>query len=204
MAAAVIAVVGGVGVGVSVLGDRLTSTTVTVMGQAEDRGSGPPVPLTAVGAPVLIASQRNYTLDTLAQVPAAVPDMAVQPNQGGNPSPTSQSVTKANEYGMPSSVREAAPDGLARLLPAPALAQCLEAIRATFPGTVLSVDYARFDRQPALVLLIQQAGGRTAVAVGPDCWRIRHRPAGLRTGTVSHLPNGIAGCGAGDNWRGRW
>jgi hypothetical protein len=38
-----------------------------------------------------------------------------------------------------------------------------------FPGVVTSVDYAQFAGQPALVVLVQQTGGRTAVAVGPDC-----------------------------------
>lgn len=64
------------------------------------------------------------------------------------------------------------PQELTRLLATPALDDCLTAIRASYPGAVTIVDYARFEGTPALLVAITEATGGTRVVVaGPECGR---------------------------------
>jgi hypothetical protein len=49
------------------------------------------------------------------------------------------------------------------------LAACLTAVRAAHPGTVTVLDYARFQSQPALIIVIRQGSGGLVVAVGENC-----------------------------------
>jgi hypothetical protein len=49
------------------------------------------------------------------------------------------------------------------------LLACLSAVTAEHPGTATIVDFARYRGDPALVMLLQHAGGSTVVVVGPSC-----------------------------------
>jgi hypothetical protein len=60
-------------------------------------------------------------------------------------------------------------DALGRLTAADRLDQCLASVAAIHPGTVTAVDFARFQGEPAAVLLIQHSNSSTVVAVGVDC-----------------------------------
>ncbi|GAA1636083.1 hypothetical protein [Catellatospora bangladeshensis] len=63
-----------------------------------------------------------------------------------------------------------APAGLARLTASPdALARCLDAVRTAVPGTVTSVDFARFEGRPAVVMMVDTASGRLWFVAGPGC-----------------------------------
>ena len=62
-----------------------------------------------------------------------------------------------------------APDGLARLTTPAGLAECLRAVARSYPGVAVVLDYARFDGQPALMIVIQQVGSSKIIVVGPNC-----------------------------------
>jgi hypothetical protein len=171
IAAGVVAVVGGLGASINFLttfGTAETTVADSAGGAAPDGSEAlaPETPLSA--GPAVFASQRDYTISTLGTVQYARTDESAQAAQSAHDgSPTT--VTK--DSGRPLSMADRTPDGLARLLDPIALAECLNAIRANFPGVVTTVDYARFAGKPAMVVLVQQGSGRTAVAVGPDCGR---------------------------------
>jgi hypothetical protein len=80
----------------------------------------------------------------------------------GNASDTSKSVRP-----------EAVPAELRRLQDPVARAACLNAVVGEYGGQVALVDYARFQGQPALVVIVDGtrigAGKRLVIAVGPDC-----------------------------------
>jgi hypothetical protein len=61
----------------------------------------------------------------------------------------------------------AVPEDLRRLSSADALTACLTAVRASVGGTVTSVDFARYDTAPALIITLTPSG--TVIAVGSDC-----------------------------------
>ncbi len=72
----------------------------------------------------------------------------------------------------PSTMRKyaKAPSGLERLTGSPeALARCLDAVRAAAPGAVTSVDFARFEGRPALVMMVDTATGGYWFVAGPGC-----------------------------------
>lgn len=49
------------------------------------------------------------------------------------------------------------------------LRACITAVGSVHPGSVVVVDYARFEGEPAVILLVQQENVSTVVAVGLDC-----------------------------------
>lgn len=59
--------------------------------------------------------------------------------------------------------------GLDRLAAPDALRQCLAAIVDQHGGVPTVVDYARFEGQPALVVVLEGGGSRRVVAVGAAC-----------------------------------
>jgi hypothetical protein len=65
------------------------------------------------------------------------------------------------------------PDPLRRLTEPGARAVCLNAVVARYGGTVRLLDYARYQGSPALIVLLDGAGGvvgrKWVVAVGPTC-----------------------------------
>jgi hypothetical protein len=69
----------------------------------------------------------------------------------------------------PNRVIEGAPGPLFRLTDPDALRGCLDTVLTSHPGTVTALDYAMYQGQPALVILVRQVSGSVVVAVGPDC-----------------------------------
>jgi len=59
------------------------------------------------------------------------------------------------------------PEKLGRLVDRSALTACLVQVSAAYGGVPTSVDYARYEGQPALIVQIPSA--HLVVAVGPDC-----------------------------------
>jgi hypothetical protein len=118
--------------------------------------------------PELLVSGTNYTPSTIAQMPAPAA-AAGAPERPRLSSP--ESITKDAAGGAPQNVRAEAPAPLARLLDPTALAECLDVIRVINPGVALTVDYARFNGEPALVVFVREASRSVAVVVGPDCGR---------------------------------
>jgi hypothetical protein len=79
---------------------------------------------------------------------------------------------RSNAEGTPPrSARLTVPPELARLNTAETRQDCLTAIVGQYGGRPLSVDYARFEGKPALMVVLADAGNRPArmVAAGPDC-----------------------------------
>jgi hypothetical protein len=112
-----------------------------------------------LAGPKVLASGTDYTLGTLARE-TAVPLTA----PGSEPSSTRTS--------SPELMTTAEEPELQRLAAMPALQDCLNEIeRENVGGTisVQSVDYARFDGLPAVVVRFTAANGRVAWASGPSC-----------------------------------
>lgn len=144
-AAAVAAIV----VGGLALGGELTGRT----GGATD-GTAPPRPSAATGlsgapAPAVFASGRDYTRQDVIQAAA----LGAQRHVDAGPVPQ-------------------VPEQLRRLRDPAALDGCLHAVIHVHGGTVSTLDYARFEGGPALVVVLRepdQAGTRRVVVAGPDC-----------------------------------
>jgi hypothetical protein len=110
---------------------------------------GPPTGGSWDGFSGLVASGTDYEFATLAR-------FADEPRTG---SPvTFTELRQLNGAG----------DGLDRLATVEGFGRCLNAVRAAHPGTVVAADFARYEGNPAVILLIEQ-GTSTVVAVGPDC-----------------------------------
>jgi hypothetical protein len=87
------------------------------------------------------------------------------------PGPTGLSSKKATAA-PPAFATDAAGDALARLRPREALLACLDAIAVENGGgaiTVQTVDYARFEGRPAVVVRFSADNGEWAWASGPEC-----------------------------------
>jgi hypothetical protein len=93
----------------------------------------------------IIESGANYTAATLGQIATVTAPMAAK---------------DSSAEGVKALPQLAAPKDLDA---------CLAAVRMVHPGIVRRVDFARFDGQPAIVLLIEAGTDRVAVAVGPRC-----------------------------------
>jgi hypothetical protein len=157
-AAAVVAIAGGA----LVVGQSAFDSSVPGM-TAEDAGGrenpeAQPAPTFAVpgvdsakDAPVLLVSGTDYQLGTLADL-AAVPMATTQTSRAAGEAPPD---TMAGPLGELSDQ-----DGLQ---------SCLNAIMATYPGTVTVVDFARFEGQPAVVVVLRDVQGSTVVAAGAEC-----------------------------------
>jgi len=156
-AAAVVAVV----FGITAIGSMDTqSGTTTSAPDAASAGSGsvgPFVPGDAAGTAPVIRSGRNYQPDTLDQ-------LSRSPYAASVPAPALNGSKSAN-------ADDTAPErnGLERLSAPTALTACLAAIAQSHPGTVMVVDYARFEGAPAVVVLVQEGSTRTVVVVGDGC-----------------------------------
>jgi hypothetical protein len=176
-AAAAAAVIGGVAVVQNLGGDVARDSPAGGMGShaESDQGAGvggdpaaPEAPPTLYeGGPVVFATGANYEFGSLSQFPSTVPRPAAAPSLGeGLASGDDKVVVPGDRVGPP------------RLNDKVSLRECLAAIAAEHPGRVLAVDYARFEGQAALIVLVEAptafASGRfgvpgTVVAVGPDC-----------------------------------
>ncbi|WP_433054153.1 hypothetical protein [Dactylosporangium sp. CS-033363] len=177
-AAAAVLVCGGVGVQVLRMGgsddsyDRPASApgiaggqggqpernTATAAGDAAGGGSA--------GTTAITSSGRDYDPATVGELTANVPKAQTRNdlNGEGGGSAKANSVPQA-----PSNV----PGPLARLAQPAARAACLAAITTEYGGQVALVDYAAFQGQAALVVVVDGSrtavGKRLVVVVGPDC-----------------------------------
>jgi hypothetical protein len=172
-AATLVLVLCGVAVSRGVLTGQPDSTSAGGLPNAPavDRGSNegaaPPAPGAApdaVSGPLVVATGLNYSRQDLSELTAKpaqgpLPDVALG-SAGGK---------DARQAEVPLTVRDAAPEPLARLTAPPALANCLTAIRAAYPGVPILIDYARYEGRPALIVSVRSNTSTTVVAVGPDC-----------------------------------
>lgn len=146
-AAAVAAVVVG---GLALSGELTGGTTGGVTdGTAQPRTSAPASGLSAPPAPAAVfASGRDYTRQNIVQAA-----LSAQRHMDAGPVPD-------------------VPEQLRRLRDPAALDGCLAALIHAHGGTVSTLDYARFEGGPALVVVLReadQAGTRRIVVAGPDC-----------------------------------
>jgi hypothetical protein len=163
------------GFGVSLVSDEAKKDTPT---SAADGGKGEAAPqlnsgpsptggsrTSAQGTASILASGRDYGPGTVGQVAQGSPPAAqVLPDgEGSRNADVSKSAKPA----------ESVPDPLRRLLDPVARAACLNAVVGEYGGQVALVDYARFEGQPALVVIVDGtrvgAGKRLVLVVGPDC-----------------------------------
>jgi hypothetical protein len=125
-------------------------------GAAPDAGTTvPPMAATPAAAGDLLAGAKlfnsgtDYRADTLAQ-------LADQPV----PFPAPTLSERADAFA----------DGDLSALSAPdRLHECLTAVGQVYPGAVVAADFARFEGQPAMILVIRRSDTSTVVAVGPEC-----------------------------------
>jgi hypothetical protein len=165
-AAAFVAIAGGL-----VFNSQLTTgTTSTAIAPAQgeaDRNGGAAPPAAALpspgfdsalgSGPTVLVSGTDYRLDTLR-------DMSRQPA----PAPTDKSRPSSSSAPLGAAAQEA-PSALARLTTPAGLDECLRAVIARYPGTAVLVDYARFDGEPALVIVVRQGVASMVIAVGSNC-----------------------------------
>jgi len=155
--------------GVAAVARNVLSQTDSLPSAAEDAGSvpdrssssgeaaAPSAPPAVTGeifstTPV-VASGTDYTRDSLSRLAYQAPPGATK--TFGPAAGQGQDLDAAAELS-----ELATPDGLDR---------CLNAVRLDHPGEVLVVDFARFEGDPALVIVLQDGDASTIVAVGPDC-----------------------------------
>ena len=165
-AATVVAVMGGIALNTDLIRTETNSPAM----EADDGRAGrdaPTVPAPAAsaltgadpnvasGGARVLASGTDYRLDTL-------PPLAAQA-----PPPGQMTGDKTAE--SPQFTAGEAPGGLARLTTPAGLAECLRAVAASHPGSAVLLDYARFEGQPALMIVVRQANSSTIIVVGPDC-----------------------------------
>ena len=99
----------------------------------------------------IIASGTDYTTDTL---PNLVHD-------GAASKPPGAMDVDMNRLTIEDPLTEVAtPNGLGR---------CLAALGSHYPGVVTLVDFARFEGEPAVVVVVQNGATTTVVALGPGC-----------------------------------
>jgi hypothetical protein len=175
-AAAAVLVCGGVGVQVLRLGgsddsyDSPASAPGIAGGQPERNtattAAGDAAGGSATDTSAITSSGRDYDPATVGELSANAPKAQTRNDLNG------EGGASAN-----SNVRPQAPaiasGPLARLAQPAARAACLAAITTEYGGQVALVDYAAFQGQAALVVVVDgartAAGKRLVVVVGPDC-----------------------------------
>jgi hypothetical protein len=168
-AAAAVLVVGvGIPVGLKVLGSTTTGST-----SANSAVAGQAQPQSGVAAPTLpgvsiTASGRDYTPSTLANAAATipVPAPAAAPSTPAGAGAAGQNEDKSAK---PPDALSSTNDTFGVLREPARLSACLAAITAVHPGQAVSVDYAAFDSQPAVIVVIVQPTGKLVVAAGLGC-----------------------------------
>jgi hypothetical protein len=187
------AVIGVLILGLPALGGLMTqmdgggTATNGAAENAEDRDSGqkaaPAAPPSGLDGAAVSFSGMDYTATSLKTLRrtlmATVPDLTYDSTKTV-PAPTSPSMPSyAVESEAPLAARGAGPvpTELARLLDPIALRACVTAVESGTPGRVATVDFARYEGRPALIVTVttapsttrNEASGVTAVVVGPAC-----------------------------------
>jgi hypothetical protein len=184
-AAAAVAVIGGLAVVQNLDGVVSTGEPATAFDSGAESGRGadaggavaptsaPQVPPAFPGGPVVLSTGTNYQLDTLASSSLRRLDLILAVPA---PRPSAQAPKSAEDPVAPALLGDAS--ALERLNNVATLQECLMAIAARHPGQALVVDYASFEGQPALVVLVaaptELSSGRpgvpgTVVVVGLSC-----------------------------------
>ncbi|WP_432833493.1 hypothetical protein [Dactylosporangium sp. CA-092794] len=173
-AAAAVVVCAGLGVQVLRQGGASDSQSTSAGPKAaaapsQNMEAGGPGAAAASDAPV-ISSGRDYapgTLGDLSRPLMAADGKSSSDLQQNGEAPPGTAAPRA----QPGSTGVTGP--LARLAQPAARAACLSAITREYGGQVVLADYAAFEGQPALVVLLDGtrvgAGKRLVVVVGPDC-----------------------------------
>ncbi|MFC5005342.1 hypothetical protein ACFPIJ_46870 [Dactylosporangium cerinum] len=170
--AAAVLICGGFGISLVVNGDNAKQDTVTSSADGGGKNEAAPqsAPTPASGGTrssmrsdaALVASGQDYGPGTVGQLAKASPPAAAMAGEGSGNADTSKSAKP-----------EDVPVELRRLRDPVARAACLNAVVGEYGGQVTLVDYARFEGQPALVVIVDGtrlgAGKRLVIAVGPDC-----------------------------------
>ncbi|SNY58747.1 hypothetical protein [Paractinoplanes atraurantiacus] len=128
-----------------------TAANSSAAGSAEQSRATPPT----------LSSGTDYTEATLAVAPSQPLSAASEPGE----------TFSAQKNGDRAATDTTLPE-LSRLMPPEALQECLDLIQqanAGGPIDVESVDYARFDGSPAVVVRFTAANGVWAWASGPAC-----------------------------------
>ncbi|MGC9667017.1 hypothetical protein ACNTMW_10745 [Planosporangium sp. 12N6] len=130
----------------------------------------PPDPASGETAVSVTASGTDYTPQTLATLGGPV-----TASHDGDP-PKSQAgpnVLQAPSESTPHQPPQEVPAALRPLTDPEIRAACLKALAAQYGGTATSLDYARYQGTPALVVLLDGTRGlvdhRRVVVVGPNC-----------------------------------
>jgi hypothetical protein len=164
-------VAGGIAAGVVALafvGPQILGSTVGRGFNATDSGAGlsAEAPAAAPGAPeesglIITTSGRNYLRETLGQR-ERINGLDISSTSGAPPN-LPDLAEKEPPVGMPAELR--------RLGAADARRECLDALIRRYGGRAVSVDYARLDSQPAVVVTLADANNQPTriVAAGPDC-----------------------------------
>ncbi|WP_433611989.1 hypothetical protein ACQP2P_45915 [Dactylosporangium sp. CA-139114] len=179
-AAAAVLVCGGVGVQVlresgATKSDRPASAVPNVAAGGPERGSatgaqgdaGPGSSgfLPFSGDSPIISSGRDYARGTVGGVAETVPKAQSHNNVQGDGG--------ASAFDNSAKAPAAVPSPLARLAEPAARAACITAITREYGGQVALVDYAAFEGQAALVVVVDGSrtavGRRLVIVVGPDC-----------------------------------
>ncbi|MFI5913894.1 hypothetical protein [Dactylosporangium sp. NPDC051541] len=168
-AAAALLVCGGVGVQVlrdgATKSDKPSSAMPNVDAGRPEQNAGTAAGDSAGGS----ASNSSIIFSGRDYAPGTVGDLTGKAPQAQSQSRNSLSGDTAAAAPGPTG----APSALARLTDPAARAACLSAITKEYGGQVALVDYAAFQGQPALVVVVDgsrtAAGKRLVVVVGPDC-----------------------------------
>ncbi|GIM97314.1 hypothetical protein [Paractinoplanes toevensis] len=160
-------VVAFVGFGLDYLAGRESSSsdmaTSSAAGESQARQDAAAMP----GGPQLLATGTDYTRSTLAQEPL-VPFSAASKAAGSGVLQSESAPMSVPDQGGSDGSR----DPLGRLRDPAALQECLDAIAAKnsdgpiYPQTV---DFARFDGAPAVVVRFSAGSTSWVWAVGPSC-----------------------------------
>ena len=152
------------GFGIDYLTDRSATDNGTTAGSSAEQaapmvGSDSAGTGSAVRDAVILETGTNYTAASLRGAPFA----AMTNGREGASAPTQEANQRAGKIGA---------GVLGRLRASDALQACIDAItlpHATGPIAVETVDFARYDSRPALVVRFIAGSATWAYAVGPDC-----------------------------------
>jgi hypothetical protein len=141
--------------------DSPSADSAAPAGRAEQPAASPRTDQGDDRGPTLSTSATDYSAETVGGV--ALEDVAPR---GPKPVP---GAADANEYGRVPDPRQVSPE-LRRLASSADLNSCLDAIG----GTTISAEYASFDGNPALIVVVADDAAEPSrptrvVVVGPDC-----------------------------------
>ncbi|MBX6749630.1 MAG: hypothetical protein IRY85_08150 [Micromonosporaceae bacterium] len=133
-------------------GVRSATDAGEVMSGPGNESAEAPVVASDAGTRIL-ASGTDYTS-------ASLPNL-VHEGAAVAPKPSGGLDVDMNRLTVEDSLTDVAtPDGLAR---------CLTTLRSAYPGMVTVVDFARFEGEPAVVVVVQDGAAITVVALGARC-----------------------------------